>query len=81
MTQPEDKIIVESTINLAHKLGLTVVAEGIEDEATLIWLKDNGCEMAQGFFISRPLPAHQLSQWLTTCQYQKTGKVSKLREV
>lgn len=60
----DDRIIVKSTIELAHNMGLTVVAEGIEDEFALQWLADNNCEKAQGYFISRPLPVMELTSWL-----------------
>ena len=52
-------------------MGLTVVAEGIEDEETLLWLKSQNCELAQGYFISKPLPAHEFEAWLSQSQYQK----------
>lgn len=60
----DDQIIVRSTIELAHNMGLHVVAEGIEDEFSLNWLADHGCELAQGYFISRPKPASELTSWL-----------------
>jgi EAL domain-containing protein (putative c-di-GMP-specific phosphodiesterase class I) len=66
-----DKIIVKSTIELAHNMGLTLVAEGIEDEQTLLWLKSQGCELAQGYFISKPLPAHDFEAWLLQSDYQQ----------
>lgn len=50
-----DQIMVRSTIDLAHELGLEVVAEGIEDAATLQVLRDLNCDYAQGYLISRPL--------------------------
>lgn len=56
----EDKLIVESTINLAHNLGLKVVAEGVENQAVLALLETMGCDEAQGFYISRPLPVESL---------------------
>jgi EAL domain-containing protein (putative c-di-GMP-specific phosphodiesterase class I) len=52
-----DTAIVRSTIDLAHHMGLTVVAEGIEDEVTFEHLRAYGCDAAQGFWISRPLAA------------------------
>jgi len=52
--------MVRSTIELAHDLGLKVVAEGIEDEACLAFLRDAGCDMAQGYLIGRPMPAPDL---------------------
>ncbi len=60
----DDQIIVRSTIELAHNMGLHVVAEGIEDELSLKWLSDHKCELAQGYFISRPKPADELTVWL-----------------
>jgi diguanylate cyclase (GGDEF)-like protein len=60
----DDQIIVSSTIDLAHNMGLHVVAEGIEDEFSLTWLAKHNCELAQGYFISRPKPASELTPWL-----------------
>jgi EAL domain-containing protein (putative c-di-GMP-specific phosphodiesterase class I) len=60
----DDQIIVRSTIELAHNMGLSVVAEGIEDEYSLKWLTEHGCELAQGYYISRPKPANELTPWL-----------------
>jgi diguanylate cyclase (GGDEF)-like protein/PAS domain S-box-containing protein len=62
---PGDAVIVRSIIDLAHNLGLTVVAEGVEDEASLDILVANGCDRAQGYFFSRPRPADELTTWLT----------------
>lgn len=62
----DDAVIVRSTIELAHNMNLQVVAEGIEDEASLNWLREHGCEIGQGYFISRPLPAAELAHWLQT---------------
>jgi EAL domain-containing protein (putative c-di-GMP-specific phosphodiesterase class I) len=53
--------LVRATINLGHDMGLRVVAEGIEDVETLDLLGDLGCDLAQGYFISRPTPASRLS--------------------
>ena len=47
--------IVATTIELAHSLGLRVVAEGIEDQGTLLALRELGCDLAQGYHLSRPL--------------------------
>ncbi len=51
----DDATMVRSTIDLAHALGLRVVAEGIEDAANLAFLKDAGCDYAQGYFVARPM--------------------------
>ncbi|WP_160173491.1 EAL domain-containing protein [Thalassotalea sp. ND16A] len=64
-----DQLIVSSTIKLAHRLNLTVVAEGVEDQQTQEWLIEQGCEKAQGYFISRPLSARDFDSWLTKSSY------------
>jgi diguanylate cyclase len=56
-----DLELVRATINLGHDMGLRVVAEGIEDVETLDLLGDLGCDLAQGYFISRPTPANRLA--------------------
>ncbi len=64
LASPADRAIVESTIHLAHDLGLAVVAEGIEDEATFQALRAQGCDEGQGFAISRPMVAAATTAWL-----------------
>ncbi len=59
-----DAVIVRSTIDLAHNLGLKVTAEGVETGAVLDRLVALSCDMAQGFLIARPMPAPQLEEWL-----------------
>jgi EAL domain-containing protein (putative c-di-GMP-specific phosphodiesterase class I) len=61
---PADAVIARSTIDLAHNLGLTVVAEGVEDQAALDMLVDYGCDVAQGYFFSRACVADELTAWL-----------------
>jgi EAL domain-containing protein (putative c-di-GMP-specific phosphodiesterase class I) len=52
--------LVRSTIELGHAMGLRIVAEGIEDRTTLDLLSELGCDVAQGYFISRPKPASEI---------------------
>lgn len=59
----QDLIIVRSTINLAHSLGLDVVAEGVEDRATAEALRALDCDFAQGFYYNRPVPPQTLLSW------------------
>jgi diguanylate cyclase (GGDEF)-like protein len=59
--QATDAALVRATVDLGHALGLRVVAEGVEDNATLTVLTSMGCDLAQGFFIGRPVPADQLT--------------------
>ncbi|MDX6656886.1 MAG: hypothetical protein QOH62_1679 [Solirubrobacteraceae bacterium] len=63
-TVPGDAVIARSTIDLAHNLGLTVVAEGVEDQAALDMLIEYGCDAAQGYLFSRACPAEELTVWL-----------------
>jgi EAL domain-containing protein (putative c-di-GMP-specific phosphodiesterase class I) len=60
----DDAIIVRSTIELGHNLGLIVVAEGVENQETLVRLAELGCDTAQGFHLSRPIPAEKMTEWL-----------------
>ncbi|HEY5807727.1 MAG TPA: EAL domain-containing protein [Povalibacter sp.] len=79
-------LIVRSTIELGHSLGLKVVAEGVEDEQSLEMLRELGCDHAQGYFMSRPLPAADLESWLRTSRWGQapyepnaTARVSLLK--
>ncbi|MCW2933265.1 MAG: Diguanylate cyclase/phosphodiesterase, partial [Actinomycetia bacterium] len=56
--------IVATTIDLAHQLGVRVVAEGIENEAVRSELRALGCDIGQGFFLGRPMPAAAFTEWL-----------------
>jgi EAL domain-containing protein (putative c-di-GMP-specific phosphodiesterase class I) len=65
MTNNErDLIMIQKSIEMAHCLGIQVVAEGVETEEQLDLLKGIGCDMAQGYLFSRPLPANELVNWL-----------------
>ena len=63
-TNKDDEVVVRSTIDLAHNLGLTVVAEGVEDEAAMNVLKKYNCDIAQGYLISRALPAAEFEKFM-----------------
>jgi diguanylate cyclase (GGDEF)-like protein len=71
----DDQALVRSAIQLGHALGLRVVAEGVEDEHTLAYLSAEGCDLVQGYFVSRPVPAAQFVEWLQTSPwvYSPTG--------
>jgi diguanylate cyclase (GGDEF)-like protein len=64
MEDQGDAVIVQSTIDLAHNLGLTVIAEGVESDETWRRLRTLGCDVAQGWLIGRPLPAADFATWL-----------------
>jgi EAL domain-containing protein (putative c-di-GMP-specific phosphodiesterase class I) len=63
-TEPGDAAIVRTTIDLAHSLGLTTVAEGVETDEAARHLEALGCDVVQGYAISRPVPAVDLTAWL-----------------
>jgi diguanylate cyclase (GGDEF)-like protein len=65
-----DAMIVRSTIDLAHNLGLTTVAEGVESGEIIERLKGMDCDMAQGYFISRPLSPDELLSYLEAGEWQ-----------
>ncbi|HJQ36810.1 MAG TPA: EAL domain-containing protein [Thermoanaerobaculia bacterium] len=60
----DDIVIVRSTIELGHNMGLRVIAEGVESAEAWQILKNLGCDMAQGYFISKPLPANEFRAWI-----------------
>ncbi len=65
-TDEADAAIVASTIGLGHALGLAVVAEGVEDQNTWERLAELGCDLAQGHYLSQPLPPDEFERWLDT---------------
>ncbi|WP_157272522.1 putative bifunctional diguanylate cyclase/phosphodiesterase [Azonexus hydrophilus] len=60
----DGQVICDATIGLAHNLGLTLVAEGVETEAQLDYLRDRGCDLVQGYLFSKPLPAEQVMDFI-----------------
>ena len=62
----DSRTIARSTIDLAHNLGLKAIAEGVEDQPTLNLLAEMGCDMAQGFYIARPMPVRDFYEWYDT---------------
>ena len=69
----EDLVIVRSTVDLAHNMGRRVVAEGVESQAVLNMLIELGCDMAQGYHISRPVTAPVLTRWLENSGWRLLG--------
>jgi diguanylate cyclase (GGDEF)-like protein/PAS domain S-box-containing protein len=69
LTASEKAVMVRSIIDLAHNLSVKVVAEGVEDAETMERLVEYGCDAAQGYFFSRPVPAGELREWLETSAF------------
>jgi diguanylate cyclase (GGDEF)-like protein len=67
--------IARSIIDLGHNLGLIVVAEGVEDEATYQLLAGMACDLAQGFYLSRPVPPQDLAAWTKSLPWQGTKAI------
>ncbi len=70
VTDGSDLTIVRSIIDLSHNLGLDVVAEGVEDAETLAQLAEMGCDRAQGYYLSRPVPSTELLDWLSSSEHR-----------
>jgi EAL domain-containing protein (putative c-di-GMP-specific phosphodiesterase class I) len=71
-----DVAITQAIIALSHSLGLRVIAEGVETQAQFDFLKESGCEAAQGFLIARPLEHHDLLAW-----WQAQDEEKRVREL
>jgi diguanylate cyclase (GGDEF)-like protein len=61
---PNDAAITTAIINLAHSIGLKVIAEGVETEGQLAYLREKACDEVQGYYLSHPLPANELTRLL-----------------
>ena len=70
----DDETIVRSTVDLGHNMGLKVVAEGVETEAIWNMLREMGCDVAQGYYLSRPLAADALVQWIRGSAWRVTAE-------
>jgi diguanylate cyclase (GGDEF)-like protein len=71
----DDATIVRSTIDLGHNLGLSVIAEGVETVATWRRLHELGCDIAQGYYLSRPVPASTITDLLAGRESARAGAV------
>jgi EAL domain-containing protein (putative c-di-GMP-specific phosphodiesterase class I) len=60
----ESRTVIQSIVDLGHSLGLTVTGEGVEDAQALQFLRDVGCDLAQGYHIAKPMPGERVADWL-----------------
>lgn len=79
-TDSTDQAIVRSTVDMAHSMGLQVVAEGVEDLETWNMLETLGCDIVQGYYLSRPVPAQTLEPWLVERRATTVGKLDEKQE-
>lgn len=70
----DDEVIVRTLLDLAKNLGLSVVAEGVEDAETWRMLEDLGCDVAQGYFMSRPIDVDAFKDWIVTQPWKQELK-------
>ncbi|WP_018955044.1 putative bifunctional diguanylate cyclase/phosphodiesterase [Thioalkalivibrio sulfidiphilus] len=73
-----DQAIVQATLSLGHSLGLEVVAEGVETRHTWSFLRDHGCDAAQGYHMSKPLPAEELQDWVKSRKFERPSTAASL---
>ncbi|WP_375054928.1 EAL domain-containing protein [Zobellella sp. DQSA1] len=78
----ESRAVIKSVIELGHSLGLQVTAEGIEDLDTLGYLRDQGCDLAQGYLIARPMVEAELLAWIRDYQTRReAGRLQSLHDI
>ncbi|MEX0615731.1 MAG: EAL domain-containing protein, partial [Methylophaga sp.] len=81
-TSRESRLVIKAIIDLAHSLGMLVIAEGIEDLPTLQFLQQLGCDKAQGYLIGKPLHDHEIADWLVVraahMEFQRLQKLHSL---
>ena len=65
----KDESIVKAAVDLAHNLGLKIVAEGVEDEKTLDILSELGCDYAQGYYMAKPMPCNEVMEWMENSEW------------
>ena len=78
-THEKDEVIVRSTIDLAHNLGLKAVAEGVESQMAWDKLRELGCDSAQGYFMSKPLSAEKFLEWVQSSPWG--GQLADIKQV
>jgi EAL domain-containing protein (putative c-di-GMP-specific phosphodiesterase class I) len=82
-TNPDDRALITAIIKMAHALGLSVIAEGVEDVSQLLHVQDEQCNHAQGFLLSKPLAAHEAEAFLARLSQtpSDTGRTARIRKL
>ena len=79
---PDDRALVSAMVKMAQTIGIGVIAEGVEDFNQLLQLQDEHCDQAQGFLLSRPLPAAEAREFLQrSAESQETSRTVRLRKI
>jgi len=73
----DDSVIVQTMISLAHNLGISVVAEGVDQEGSFTHLKQLGCDYLQGYYISKPLTSEEFEKWYERYSQTQTSNIKK----
>ncbi len=74
-----DAAITRSIIKMAHELGITVIAEGIEQQDQLQFLKQTNCDLGQGYYLAEPMPSIEFTQWLNDYQQQNKSNIHSIQ--
>jgi predicted signal transduction protein with EAL and GGDEF domain len=72
-------VVVRSIINLAHSLGLSVVAEGVENQAAFDTLRELGCDIVQGYFLGHPMAADRVLPWIEETPWGRAAPTPRVR--
>ena len=78
-TNYRDAAITRSIIKMAHELGISVIAEGIEQKDQLNFLVDANCDLAQGYYLAKPMPSKEFTLWLSHYQQQNKNNIHSIR--
>jgi diguanylate cyclase len=81
LTSENDAAIVKATINLGHNLGLIVTAEGVENKDIMTQLMEFGCDVAQGYFLSKPVSVQNFNQWVIDSHWKIADHHPSLKPV
>jgi EAL domain-containing protein (putative c-di-GMP-specific phosphodiesterase class I) len=68
LTEHSARVTVQKVIEIGHELGLQVVAEGVESKEQLLFLQSHNCDIAQGYYFSKPVPVGEIEHWILSSQ-------------
>ena len=77
----DDMAIVQTIIELAHNFNCKVISEGVETTSSLEQLNSLGCDIAQGYLFSKPIPFEEMNQWLKDSEWSPVSTLKKTSEI